>query len=150
MFCAKRCSEKFRNIQRKTLVLESFFNKVAVLKACNFDEKDFNAGVFLWKVLRTPILKNFCEQLVLRFCIVTILFSNASQHYGVISWEFWELYEYEIIATASKVSVFGVILVRIFPHLDARIQKRLSLCIQSECGKMWTRITPNTDTFHAV
>ena len=20
----------------------------------------------------------------------------------------------------------------------------------SECGKMWTRITPNTDTFHAV
>ena len=26
----------------------------------------------------------------------------------------------------------------------------VSLCIQSECGKMRTRITPNTDTFHAV
>ena len=22
--------------------------------------------------------------------------------------------------------------------------------IQSQCGKMWTRITPNTDTFHTV
>ena len=25
-----------------------------------------------------------------------------------------------------------------------------SLRIQSECGKIWTRITPNTDTFYAV
>ena len=38
------------------------------------------------------------------------------------------------IMTASKVSVFEVILVR----------------IQSECGKIRTRITPNTDTFYAV
>ena len=26
----------------------------------------------------------------------------------------------------------------------------VSLRIQSKCGKMWTRITPNTDTFHAM
>ena len=26
----------------------------------------------------------------------------------------------------------------------------VSILIQSECGKMGTRITPNTDTFHAV
>ena len=26
----------------------------------------------------------------------------------------------------------------------------VSLCIQSECGKVWNRKTPNTDTFHAV
>ena len=26
----------------------------------------------------------------------------------------------------------------------------ISLRIQSECGKKWTRITPNTDTFYAV
>ena len=26
----------------------------------------------------------------------------------------------------------------------------VSLCIHSECGKMRTRITPNTDTFYAV
>ena len=36
--------------------------------------------------------------------------------------------------SAQKVSVFGVILVR----------------IQSKCVKMKTRITPNTSTFHAV
>ena len=37
------------------------------------------------------------------------------------------------IALRKKVSVFGVILVRILPYL-----------------KIWTRITPNTDTFHAM
>ena len=26
----------------------------------------------------------------------------------------------------------------------------VSLRIHSECGKIWTRITPNTDTFYAV
>ena len=36
--------------------------------------------------------------------------------------------------TAQKVSIFGVTLV----------------CIQSKCGKIRTRITPNTDTFYAV
>ena len=46
------------------------------------------------------------------------------------------------------MSVCGVILVRIFPHSDW-IQ-RVPLRIQSESGKMRTRITPNTDTFHAV
>ena len=38
------------------------------------------------------------------------------------------------INTAWKVSVFGVFMVRIFRHSDW----------------MWTRKTPNTDTFHAV
>ena len=41
---------------------------------------------------------------------------------------------------AWKVSVFGVILVRIFPHSDWTPR------IQTECGKIRTRITPNTDT----
>ena len=36
--------------------------------------------------------------------------------------------------TAWKLSIFGVILVRIFPHLDW----------------LQTRITPNTDNFYAV
>ena len=43
------------------------------------------------------------------------------------------------------MSVFGVILVRIFSHLDS-----ISLRIQSECGKIRTRITPNTSTFYEV
>ena len=38
------------------------------------------------------------------------------------------------VNAGHKESVFGVILVR----------------IQSKCGKLGTRITPNTDTFHAV
>ena len=50
-----------------------------------------------------------------------------------------------ILYAAKKVSVFGIILVRIFPHFHF-----VSLRIQSECGKMWTIITPNTGTFNAV
>ena len=43
------------------------------------------------------------------------------------------------------MSVFRVFLVSIFPHLDW-----IFLRIQSECRKIQTRKTPNTDTFHAV
>ena len=50
-----------------------------------------------------------------------------------------------MIFTAWKVSVFGVILVRIFLNSDW-----VSLRIQSECRKAQIRITPNTDTFYTV
>ena len=53
-----------------------------------------------------------------------------------------------LIGTAEKVSVFRVILVRIFPHSDWI--RRDTLRIQSECGKIQTIIIPNTDTFYAV
>ena len=49
--------------------------------------------------------------------------------------------------TAWKVSIFEVILFRIFPHLDWYF---ISLRIQSECGKIRTRITPNTASFYTV
>ena len=58
-----------------------------------------------------------------------------------------------MIFTAWKVSVFGVILLRIFPHSDWILNTEryeVSLRIQSECRKMRTRITPNMDTFYAV
>ena len=42
-----------------------------------------------------------------------------------------------------KMSIFGFILIRIFPHSNF-------LRIQSKCGKIRTRITPNTDTFYAM
>ena len=67
------------------------------------------------------------------------------------------LYYWNIV-TEWKVYVFGVFLVRIFQHSDwmlrdtpysVRIQF-VSCRIQSECGKMRTRKTSNTDTFHAV
>ena len=47
---------------------------------------------------------------------------------------------FKIALMTSFPLPFGVFLVRIFPH---------SYWI-SECGKMRTRITPNTDTFYAV
>ena len=37
-----------------------------------------------------------------------------------------------------------------FPRIWTQYGERYSLPIQSECGKMRTRITPNVDTFHAV
>ena len=38
-----------------------------------------------------------------------------------------------------------------FPAFGLNSERyRVSLHIQSECGKMRTRRTPNTDTFHAV
>ena len=51
------------------------------------------------------------------------------------------------VITAWKVSVIGVILVRIFPHSDWIRRDTPYLRIQSVCGKMRTRITPNTNTF---
>ena len=52
------------------------------------------------------------------------------------------------INTAWKLSLFGVILVHIFPHLDWI--RRVSLRIQSECGKLRTRKAPNMNIFYAV
>ena len=38
-----------------------------------------------------------------------------------------------------------------FPAFGLNTEKyRVYLCIQSECGKMWTRKTVSTDTFHVV
>ena len=60
--------------------------------------------------------------------------------------------------TAYKVSVFEVILVRIFPGFSRiwteygeilRISP-YSVRMRENAGKMRTRITPNTDSFYAV
>ena len=50
VFFTKRCSWRFRKFHRKTLVLESLFNKVAVL---------------------TPILKNTCQRMPLHYTRTT-------------------------------------------------------------------------------
>ena len=60
--------------------------------------------------------------------------------------------------TACKLYVFGVILVHIFPHSDwirrdteyLSVFSPISVRIQSYCGKIRTRRTPNTDTFYPV
>ena len=54
------------------------------------------------------------------------------------------------IYTSWKVSVFGVFLVLVFPHSDWIRRETVSLRIQSKCGKIQTRKTSNTDTFHVM
>ena len=63
----RRCSIK-EAAQRKTLVLESLFDKVAALHACNFIKKRLQHRCFavnIAKFLRTLILKKICERLLL-------------------------------------------------------------------------------------
>ena len=53
--------------------------------------------------------------------------------------------------TAWKVSKYGVISGPYFPVFGLNTERySVSLRIQSEDGKIGTRITPNMDTFHAV
>ena len=63
VFCKKRCSQKFRNIHKKTPVLESLFNNVTALQVWNFVKKRLQHRCFPVnnaKFLRTPILKKIC------------------------------------------------------------------------------------------
>ena len=55
-------------ISQKTLLLKSLFNEAAGLKACKFIKKKLQYRLFpvkFEKSLRTPILKNICELLLL-------------------------------------------------------------------------------------
>ena len=66
-----RRSLKFGNVHRKTPVLELLFNIVAGLKNCSFITKRFQHQYFIvniLKFLRTSILKNICEWLLLYIC----------------------------------------------------------------------------------
>ena len=91
----------------------------------------------IWShLLKKSLMENFF------FCAVSeednfslgkyFLFKNTSflVFLRIISGDTWE----DGIALRKKVSVFGVILIR----------------IQSKCQKIRTTITQNTDTFHAV
>ena len=79
VFCKKRCSEKFRKITLKIPVLESLFNKVAGLKTCNFIKKRQRCfPVEFAKFLRTPILKNSCERLLLSRVFINLTFFHKS------------------------------------------------------------------------
>ena len=56
VFHKKGALKNFAILTGKHLSWSLFFDKVAGLQACNFIKKKF---------LRTPILKNICEQLLL-------------------------------------------------------------------------------------
>ena len=55
-----------------------------------------------------------------------------------------------LLFTVWKVSVFGLFLVLFFVFGLNTERCRVSLRIKSECGKIRTRKTPNTDTFYAM
>ena len=62
------CSLKVRKYHRKLPVLESVFNKVAGVRACNFITKKLQHSCFpakFAKFLRIPVLKNICKRLLL-------------------------------------------------------------------------------------
>ena len=60
----------------KTLVLESLFNKVTGLQTCNFIKKRLQHRCFpvnIAKFLRTPVLKNICERLLLQITLLSLI-----------------------------------------------------------------------------
>ena len=64
----KQSPEVFCKFYRKTSMLESVFNKVAGLKASNIIKNRLQHRCFpvkFAKFLRTPILNNICERLLL-------------------------------------------------------------------------------------
>ena len=48
-----RCSEKFRKLHRKALVLESLFKELAGWSPATLLKKDSSTGVFLWSFSKT-------------------------------------------------------------------------------------------------
>ena len=67
------------NIHRETPVLDSLFNKVVGLQACNFIKKKLQQWCFpvnIAKFLKKPILKSICEQLFLKK-VCKVLFNKT-------------------------------------------------------------------------
>ena len=95
-----------------------------------------------WFLLR--VMNYFCKILHLRylaaFWVCLSIISSKFLTFGknlAIAMLICISYKVRYDEHCMKLSVSGVFLVRIFR-------------IQSECGKIWIRKTPNTDTFYAV
>ena len=96
VFCRRRSSLKFRKFHWKTSVLESIFNKVAGLKACNFIKKRLQHTCFpikYAKFLRTPILKNICDDCFSTVDHVTVVVTYKSEIYA---WEVCKEENYQL------------------------------------------------------
>ena len=72
----------------------------------------------------------------LEFCFQMLLNKNEWLLFNSFRWSLIDL----VWSTTWKVPVFGVFLVRIFPHSDWIRRDTVSLRIQSDCGKIRTRI----------
>ena len=119
-----------------------------------FNEKPENLWFlmwYLWRFVSHTILGinrlNRNQLKNIRFLLRKIFTTSRATTFVFLSIFFFLL----IRLTAWKVLAFRVILVLIFPHSDwIRGDTKRYRDIQSECGKIWIRITPNTDTFYEV
>ena len=96
VFCRRRSSLKFRKFHWKTSVLESICNKVAGLKACNFIKKRLQHTCFplkYAKFLRTPILKNICDDC---FSTVDPVTFNDTSTTEIYTWEVCKEENYQL------------------------------------------------------
>ena len=124
----KNYSEKFRKNPKKTPVLEFLFNKAAGNKVAHQQpvtllKKRHTISVFLWY-----------------WQIVSIWFLCKTPPYDRCWWLSEKMYQIlklliRAYSTAWKVSVFGVFLVRIFPHSDwIRIRKLRIWTLFTKCS----------------
>ena len=107
VFCKKTCSEIFQIFHRETPVLESFVNKAAGLRACNFIKRRVRHRYFpvkFAKLLRIPILKNICEQLYLSDSCKNIPTNNGISNFARHLQCFW--YSALISFTARILKIF--------------------------------------------
>ena len=75
----KDCSQKYRNIYKKTLMLESLFHKVTDLQTCNFIKKRLQHRCFLLRnSSKTLLLNIICVELWTDFTkwLFVVLFQN--------------------------------------------------------------------------
>ena len=75
VFCKKGALKNFANFTGKTVVLDSLLKKFADPRTFNFIKKRLKHSCFSVKsekFLRTPILKNICERLLLSFGVQAI------------------------------------------------------------------------------
>ena len=85
VFCRKRSFLKFWKLHWKTSVLESLFNKAAGLKACSLIKKRLQHKCFplkFAKFLKTPILKNICDNCFCTVHLVTVIVTYKSVIYS--------------------------------------------------------------------
>ena len=89
-----RCSKKFRNIHRKTLVLESPFDKVAGLQVFSCESCEIFNGSFFIEHLRWLLLQRFCftlsfqenvaEYISVIQCIIVLFWNQKSLSFAFI------------------------------------------------------------------
>ena len=120
-----KCRSSSRSCSIKKVVLKNF----AIFTRLQHRFFLVNIAEFLI----APILKNFCQQLLLVNGLRRkIVEKSRREHPGRIYFE-------RVVLTAWKVSKYGVISGPYFPAFGLNTERYASLRIQSKCGKIRTR-----------